>query len=129
MDTVFIEGLQIDALIGIHAWERDGRQPLVFDIEMTFDNRIPAASDDVAQAVDYAAVVQAMREFVGGRADSLLETLGEAACAMLLARFRIESVRLRVGKPQAAQLLGCAAVGITLQRDRPADARPGYAGG
>ena len=37
MDYVFIEGLEIEALIGIYDWERRIRQPLVFDIEMAFD--------------------------------------------------------------------------------------------
>ena len=45
MDKVFIEGLEVDALIGIYDWERRIRQPLAFDIEMAFDNRVPAASD------------------------------------------------------------------------------------
>ena len=38
MDKVFIEGLEIEALIGIYNWERRIRQPLQFDIEMAFDN-------------------------------------------------------------------------------------------
>ena len=46
MDNVFIEGLEIETLIGIYDWERRIRQPLVFDLEMAFDNRMPAASDD-----------------------------------------------------------------------------------
>ncbi len=41
MDKVFIEGLTIDALIGIYDWERRIRQDLVFDLEMGFDNRRP----------------------------------------------------------------------------------------
>src|SRR5690606_40987502 len=56
MDKVFIEGLQIDALIGIYDWERRIRQPLVFDIEMAFDNRIPAASDAIDDTLNYKAV-------------------------------------------------------------------------
>ena len=52
MDKVFIEGLQIDALIGIYDWERRIRQPLVFDIEMAFDNRIPAASDAIGDTLN-----------------------------------------------------------------------------
>ena len=43
MDNVFIEGLEIEALIGIYDWERRIRQPLLFDVEMAFDNRMPAA--------------------------------------------------------------------------------------
>ena len=37
MDTVFIEDLRIDAVIGIYDWERRVRQTLAFDIEMAFD--------------------------------------------------------------------------------------------
>src|SRR3546814_4708288 len=37
MDTVFIEALEVEALIGIYDWERRIRQPLLFDIEMQFD--------------------------------------------------------------------------------------------
>jgi dihydroneopterin aldolase len=44
MDKVFIAGLEIETLIGIYEWERKIRQPLVFDIEMGFDNRVPAAT-------------------------------------------------------------------------------------
>ena len=47
-DHVFIEGLEIEALIGIYDWERRIRQTLVFDIEMAFDHRGPAATDDIA---------------------------------------------------------------------------------
>src|SRR3546814_7600062 len=45
---VFIEDLRIDAVIGIYDWERRVRQTLSFDIEMAFDNTVPAASDDIA---------------------------------------------------------------------------------
>jgi dihydroneopterin aldolase len=48
MDIVFIEELRIDAVIGIYDWERRVRQTLSLDIEMAFDNTVPAASDDIA---------------------------------------------------------------------------------
>ena len=51
MDTVFIEDLRIDAVIGIYEWERKIRQTLSFDIEMAFDNTVPAASDDIAHGL------------------------------------------------------------------------------
>ena len=42
MDKVFIEALEIDCVIGIYDWERSIRQPVQLDIEMEFDNRMPA---------------------------------------------------------------------------------------
>ncbi|PKM03319.1 MAG: dihydroneopterin aldolase, partial [Gammaproteobacteria bacterium HGW-Gammaproteobacteria-4] len=48
MDKVFIEALEIDCVIGIYDWERKITQKVVLDIEMAFDNRKPAASDNIA---------------------------------------------------------------------------------
>ena len=118
MDRIHIEGLEVEALVGIHAWERHGRQPLLFDLDMTFDNRVPAASDDVADALDYAAVADAVRAHVATRDDRLLETLLETLAGELLARFPASVLRLRVSKPQAARLLGCANVGVSIVRRR-----------
>ena len=118
MDTIHIEGLRVEALIGVYEAERAARQPLLFDLELAFDNRAPAASDDVADALDYAAVCEAVRAHVAGRQDQLLETLLETLAAVLLARFPARRLRLRVHKPEAARALGCAGVGVSIVRER-----------
>ena len=119
MDTIHIEGLRVDALVGVHAHEREGRQPLLFDLALAFDNRVPAASDDVADALDYAAVCEAVRDHVEGRADQLLETLLETLAADLMERFpAAQGLRLRVHKPEAARSLGCTGVGVSIVRNR-----------
>lgn len=118
MDTVFIRGLRLDMVVGIYDWERDRRQPLVLDLDL---HPAPGAalSDGASRAAfDYAQVVQAVRAFVAQRDDGLLETLAEALCAHLVAHFGVHSVRLRIDKPQAALLLGCAQVGIDIVRPR-----------
>ena len=119
MDTIHIEGLRVDVLVGVHPHEREGCQPLLFDLELAFDNRVAAASDDVADALDYAAVCEAVRGHVAGRGDRLLETLLESLAADLLQRFTAaRRLRLRVHKPEAAQSLGCDDVGVSIVRER-----------
>ena len=82
-------------------------------------NRGPAASDDVADALDYAAVCEAVREHVEAREDQLLETLLETLAADLMQRFPAAlRLRLRVHKPEAARSLGCAGVGVSITRER-----------
>ena len=76
-DKVFIEGLEIETLIGIYDWERRIRQTLVFDIEMAFDNRIPAASDDIALTLNYKDVSKRLIDYVGQSGFGLVETLAE----------------------------------------------------
>ncbi|MDG1387948.1 MAG: FolB domain-containing protein, partial [Halioglobus sp.] len=55
MDIVYIEGLKTDAVIGVYDWERSIRQTLVLDLELASDNRAAAATDGIADAVDYDA--------------------------------------------------------------------------
>ena len=118
-DTVFIEGFEVVALIGVHEWERRVRQPLVFDVEIAYDNRPPAASDALADTVDYAEVCALLRRDTEASDCGLLETLLERLAAEILRTFPLaQSVYLRVRKPAAARALGSAGLGIAIRRTR-----------
>ena len=56
MDIVFIEQLSVITTIGVYDWEQTIEQKLVFDIEMAWDNRKAAASDDVSDCLSYADI-------------------------------------------------------------------------
>jgi len=116
MDRVFIEGLEIEAQIGIYDWERRIRQPLVFDIEMAFDNRRPAASDAIADTLDYKAVSKRLVAFVSASSFGLVETLAERCAEIVLREFGVESLKLKLSKPGAVR--GARAVGVMIERDR-----------
>jgi dihydroneopterin aldolase len=114
MDIVCIEDLRVETVIGAYAWERELRQPLLLGLRLGYDNRAVTA---LSGALDYASVVQALREHVAARTDQLLETLAESCCALLAERFHPRSIELRIDKPMAAAALGCARVGVCVQRD------------
>lgn len=114
MDHVFIEGLEIEALIGIYDWERRIRQPLVFDIEMAFDNRVPAASDAIGDTLNYKAVSKRVVEYVSASDFGLVETLAERVAAIVLDEFGVQRVRLKLSKPGAVR--GARAVGVMIER-------------
>jgi len=118
MDRVFIEALEIEALIGIYDWERRIRQTLVFDIEMAFDNRIPAASDAIEDTLNYKAVSKRVVEYVAQSDFGLVETLAERVAAIILDEFGVRQVRLKLSKPGAVR--GARAVGVMIERSRPA---------
>jgi len=117
MDKVFIEGLEIDALIGIYDWERRIRQPLVFDIEMAFDNRAPAATDAIADTLNYKDVSKRLIEYVSASSFGLVETLAERCAAIILDEFDVAQVRLKLSKPGAVR--GARAVGVIIERSQP----------
>ena len=117
MDKVFIEGLEIEALIGIYDWERRIRQTLVFDLEMGFDNRRPAASDNIEHTLNYKAVSKRLIEFVAASDFGLVETLAERCAAIVLDEFDVQWLRLKLSKPGAVR--GARAVGVIIERSRP----------
>ncbi|NLA68537.1 MAG: dihydroneopterin aldolase [Gammaproteobacteria bacterium] len=116
MDHVFIEGLEVEALIGIYDWERRIRQTLVFDLEMAFDNRAPAATDDIADTLDYKAVSKRLVEYVSQSDFGLVETLAERCAAIVLGEFNVSRLRLKLSKPGAVR--GARAVGVVIERSR-----------
>lgn len=116
MDKVFIEALEIETLIGIYDWERRIRQPLLFDIEMAFDNRRPAATDNIADTLDYKAVSKRLIEYVSQSSFGLVETLAERCAGIILDEFAVSHVRLKLSKPGAVR--GARAVGVMIERSR-----------
>jgi dihydroneopterin aldolase len=117
MDIVFIEDLRIDAVIGIYDWERRVRQTLSFDIEMAFDNTVPAASDDIALTLNYKDVSKRLIDYVGGSSFGLVETLAERCAAIIREEFGVAWVRLKLSKPGAVR--GARAVGVRIERGTP----------
>lgn len=116
MDIVFIEALRIDALIGIYDWERRARQPVVLDLEMAFDNRVPAATDRIESTLDYKAVSKRLIGFVGASDFALVETLAERCAEIVMKEFAVRWLRLRIAKPGAVR--GAKSVGVQIERGR-----------
>lgn len=116
MDIVFIEDLRIDAVIGIYDWERRVRQTLSFDIEMAFDNTKPAATDDIADTLNYKDVSKRLIEYVEASSFGLVETLAERCAAIIREEFAVAWVRLKLSKPGAVR--GSRAVGVRIERGR-----------
>jgi dihydroneopterin aldolase len=116
MDIVFIEALTIHTVIGIYDWERRVRQPVTLDIEMGFDNRKPAASEQIKDTLDYKRVSKRLIAFVEASEFQLVETLAERCAQILLEEFKVQWLRLKLSKPGAVR--GAKAVGVLIERWR-----------
>ena len=101
MNSVYIRGLRAEAVIGVYEWEREIRQALVLDLEMASDTVRAAASDQIADALDYAAISTQVVALVEASEYQLIETLAEAVSVMIRRDFGVPWLRLRVSKPGA----------------------------
>ena len=116
LDIIFIEALRVETVIGVYDWERRIRQPVVIDLEMGTDITRAAASDDVADALDYKSVSKRVQQFVAESSFLLVETLTERIAALVLDEFAVPWVRVRLNKVGA--LRDAAGVGIMIERGR-----------
>ena len=112
-DTVSIRDLSVAAVIGAYDWEREVEQTLVFNVDMATDVALAAASDQLADAVNYAAVAETIATVVRDGRFQLIETAAERVASRLLADFGLSWVRVDVVKPRPAE--GFAAA-ITIER-------------
>ena len=114
MDTVFIEDLRIETIIGIYDWERKIRQTVALDLEMAFDNRKPAASDRIEDTLDYKKVAKRLIAFVESSHFELVETLAERCAEIVQNEFGVSWLCLKLSKPGAVR--GSKAVGVSIER-------------
>jgi 7,8-dihydroneopterin aldolase/epimerase/oxygenase len=101
-DTVSIRGLRVSAVIGVYAWERETEQVLTFGVDMAVDVTRAAATDDVADAVDYSKVAATVTSVVRDGQFQLIETAVERVAERVLADFPVGWARVEVAKPIAA---------------------------
>lgn len=113
-DTVFIRGLTLVTVIGVYDWEREIQQELVLDIDMAWDIREPAETDDVNKALDYAAVTERLEKFAEESQYQLVERFAEEAARILMQDFGVAWLKLRVAKPGAVKQ--AEAVGVEIER-------------
>ncbi|NVJ61196.1 MAG: dihydroneopterin aldolase [Gammaproteobacteria bacterium] len=118
MDTVFIEDLIVEAVIGVHAWERKIKQKLVLNIEMSTDVAAAAATDKLEQALDYSAVADCLQEFIQASQYQLVETLIEHCAEKLMQTFNIPWIKIRLSKPGAVR--SAKSVGLIIERGKHA---------
>ena len=114
MDIVYINKLRADTVIGVYAWERSVRQSVVLDLELASDNRRAAASDSIADALDYATLSDRVLSFIEGSEFQLIETMAEQVAAIVMAEFGVPWLRLRLAKPGA--VAQAAEVGVLIER-------------
>ncbi len=116
MDIVFIEQLSVITTIGVYDWEQTIEQKLVFDIEMGWDNRAAARSDDVNDCLSYADISEAVINHVEGQRFALVERVAEEVADLLLTRFNAPWVRIKLSKPGA--VARAANVGVKIERSQ-----------
>ena len=116
--TVSIRGLEAFGRHGVHPAETELGQTFVVDVSLTLVHAVAAATDDLADTVDYAALADAIVAIVQGPPFALLERLAGAIADRVLAEPGVREVVVTVRKPHVALPHTLRDTAVTLRRTR-----------
>ena len=114
MDRIFVTDLRVDAIVGIWDWERVMTQTVSIDLEMAWDIRRAAETDDIDQTLDYRAVSKRVAAFVAESRFKLIETMAEHIGELIQQEFGVTWLRVSIRKPSAVR--GSRDVGVRIER-------------
>ena len=112
--TIFIQGLEFQALIGIYDFEREGPSPLRLSLEL--EVKLPPFDDEIGHVVSYETILKGIEALAMARHRDLLETLAEDIAAFCFEDLRICALDLKLEKPHIFPQAQSVGVGLKKQR-------------
>ena len=116
-DKLIINNLTAKCQIGLTEEERATPQTIWIDLELAVDAAKAALRDRVEDAVDYAELISEVQATVHRAPYNLLETLADHLAILILGRFKVSWVRVKV-KKRALPGIDHAAVEVERTRRR-----------
>ncbi len=115
-----ISSLTLKCIIGTLPWEREVPQKLVVDVWYEIDSVPFEEADDLADTVDYTAIVATIEKFAAENCLKLLESFTKRLATQLQHQFGLKWLRLHVKKPGAISKADGASASIEWSRGEPA---------
>jgi 7,8-dihydroneopterin aldolase/epimerase/oxygenase len=115
--SVIIQALELDCVIGVYDFERRFEQRLFLDLAMNTDFSAAMQSDALDQTLNYAAICDRLQCIARESSYALLERLMGAFVKCLQDEFGVAHFYMRIRKPGA--VAGTDFVGIEIDT-RPA---------
>ena len=117
MNKIFIHDLRVEARIGVYDWERHLPQTIRLDLELGAPSEKPFATGRIADALDYAKVVERLKAFAKDAPPPLLERFAEKIAQIVIGEFGARRVKVRVAKLGA--IAAVREIGVEIERTRP----------
>jgi dihydroneopterin aldolase len=117
-DELSVTGVECFAHHGVFDFERREGQVFVVDLVLGIDTRPAAASDDLADTVNYGTLVDDVKAAVERDPVDLIETVAQRIADVCLLDTRVEWARVTLHKPDAPIDATYSDVALTITRTR-----------
>ena len=110
--TVFIKDLIIEEIIGIHKHEKIRKQKIKFNIVLNINQSHIPDEKDIKSIVDYEKITNKLENLTRSKKYNFLESLAEDSFKEIFEDMRINSVTIKIEKPQAIKNAGSVGVEV-----------------
>jgi len=111
-----IKNLRARTLIGVNEWERERKQEIIINIEITFDGSKAAETDTIEETVNYKRIKKRVLEATESASFFLLEKLAEHILQIVMEDEKIRKAVVEIDKPHALRFADSVSVIHEAQR-------------
>tara|TARA_B110000438_G_C15662004_1_gene584321 strand:+ start:538 stop:966 length:429 start_codon:yes stop_codon:yes gene_type:complete len=114
--TVLIKDFIIYEIIGIHKHEKINKQKIIFNIVINVNQNIIPDENNLSSIVDYEKITNKLKNLVKSKKYNFLESLAEDSFREIFEDGRINSVKIKIEKPNA--ITNANSVGVEVFKSR-----------
>ena len=114
--TVLIKDFIIYEIIGVHQNEKINKQKIIFNIVINVNQNISPDENNLASIVDYEKITNKLENLAKNKKYNFLESLAEDSFSEIFSDKRINSVKIKIEKPDA--IANAQSVGIEVFKSR-----------
>ena len=110
--TVFIKDFIIEEIIGVHEHEKIKKQKIKFNIVLNVNQSSIPDEKDINSIVDYEKITNKLENLTKRKKYNFLESLAEDSFEEIFEDSRINSVTIKIEKPEAIKNAGSVGVEV-----------------
>ena len=114
--TVLIKDFIIHEIIGIHEHEKVNKQKIIFNIVIDVSQNTLPDENNLSSVVDYEKITNKLENLTKNKSYNFLESLAEDSFREIFEDKRINSVKIKIEKPDA--ILNAKSVGVEVFKSR-----------
>jgi len=114
--TVFIKDFIIEEIIGVYEYEKIKKQKIKFNIVLDINQSSVPDEKDIKSIVDYEKITNKLKNLTKSKKYNFLESLAEDSFKDIFEDKRINSVTIKIEKPEAIK--NAKSVGIEVFKTR-----------
>ena len=114
--AVFIKNFIIEEIIGFYKHEKEKKQKIIFNIVLDIDQSSLPDEKDINSIVDYEKITNKLENLTKTKKYNFLESLAEDSFKEIFEDKRINSIKIKIEKPEAIK--NARSVGVEVFKTR-----------